>query len=281
MAVPEMSSDPAELSLDEEPLILVVYGEFGRGKTTLASTFPNPLFIDTNRGMVTLAMQGKTTMRFEPTGHEDLEALYYAIRDEVDGGDYGTIVIDSLDSLVFLLMDEITEDAVAEKQGQGKKVSLRMRFVPEPGDYYANQRQMHRFLVGLRRLGKHIVITSGQRMTNGQSGLNVSPGMDRVVCDFASVIGEIVILDEIDADDKAEYPELYDGCRVMFTEESNARSTKSRFASLKPFVVLPEPPESGFDKVWSLIEAEYATAQSQKATPATPKRRAAAKPKGK
>lgn len=278
MGVPEMHSEPSELSLDEEPLIAVVYGEFGRGKTTLASSFPRPLFVDTNRGMITLAMQGKTPMRFEPTGHEDLEALYYWIRDQVEGGEYDTIVIDSLDSLVFLLMDEITEDAVTEKQQQGKKVSLRMRFVPEPGDYYANQRQMHRFLVGLRRLGKHIVITSGQRMTNGQSGLNVSPGMDRVVCDFASVIAEIVIVDEVDADDKEECPDLYDGCRVMFTGESNARSTKSRFLSLKPFVVLPEPPASGFDKVWSLIEAEYAEAQSQQIVPT--KRRTAAKKKG-
>lgn len=275
MSAPEMSSSPTELSLDEEPLIMVVYGEFGRGKTTLASTFPKPLFVDTNRGMVTLAMQGKKPMRFEPTGHEDLEALYFWIKDQVDGGDYETIVIDSMDSLVFILMDEITDDAVSEKQAQGKKVSLRMQFIPEQGDYFANQRQTNRFLTALRRLGKHIVILSSHRFKNGRSAPNVSDGMEKVICDFASVIGEIVILDEVDDEDKKEDPELYDGCRVMFTQESNARATKSRFRSLKPYVVLPEPPESGFDKVWALITAEYAEAQKT-ATP-TRRRRASAK----
>lgn len=266
--MPELTTEPSALSADEEPLIIVVYGEFGRGKTTLAASFPKPLFIDTNRGMVTLALAGQKTMRFEPTGYEDLEALYLWIRDAVEEGDYKTIVVDSLDSLVFLLMDEMTEDAVDEKRAQGKKVSLRMRFVPEPGDYYGNQRQMQRFLTALRRLGCHIVITSGQRVTNGQTGLNVSPGMDRVVCDFASVIGEAVIVDEVDEEDLAENPDLFEGCRVLFTEESNSRSTKSRFKSLKPFVVLPE--SAGFDKLWDLIEAEYAEAQ---ATPAPTKRR--------
>ena len=267
--MPELTTEPSELSADEEPLIIVVYGEFGRGKTTLAASFPKPLFIDTNRGMVTLALAGQKTMRFEPTGYEDLEALYLWIRDAVEEGDYKTIVVDSLDSLVFLLMDEMTEDAVDEKRAQGKKVSLRMRFVPEPGDYYGNQRQMQRFLTALRRLGCHIVITSGQRVTNGQTGLNVSPGMDRVVCDFASVIGEAVIVDEVDEEDLAENPDLFEGCRVLFTEESNSRSTKSRFKSLKPFVVLPE--SAGFDKLWDLIEAEYA--EAQKEVQVAPKRR--------
>lgn len=273
MSAPEMSSSPTELSLAEEPLKVVIYGEFGRGKTTLASTFPKPLFVDTNRGMVTLAMQGKSPMRFEPTGHEDLEALYFWIKDQVDGGDYKTIVIDSMDSLVFLLMDEITEDAVSEKQATGKKVTLRMQFIPEQGDYFANQRQTNRFLTALRRLGLHIVILSSHRFKNGRSAPNVSDGMEKVICDFADVIGEIVILDEIDDDDKAEDPELHDGCRVMFTMESNQRATKSRFHSLKPYVVLPEPPASGFDKIWGLIEAEYAEAQKQQATP-TRRRRA-------
>ncbi len=268
MPTTEMSSEPSELSADEEPLLAVFYGEFGRGKTTLAASFPKPLFIDTNRGMVTVALAGKRPMRFEPTGYEDLEALYLWVRDEIEKGDYKTIVIDSLDSLVFLLMDEMTEDMVSEKQATGKKVSLRMRFVPEQGDHYGTQRQMQRFLTALRRLGCHIIITSGMRETNGQTGLNVSPGMDRVVSDFASVIGEIIIVDEVDEEDLAANPELFEGCRVLFTEECNTRSTKSRFDSLKPFVVLPK--EGGFDKLWDLIEAEYASAQA----PVTPKRRA-------
>jgi len=261
MPAPDLTHEPQALAIDAEKLRIVVYGDFGRGKTTLAGTFPRPLIIDTNGGLVGLAINGVVAETFEPTGHEDLEGLYFWIKERAD--DYDTIVIDSLDSLVFILMDEITEDAVDSKMREGKKVTLRMQFVPEQGDYFASQRQMNRFLIGLRRLGKHIVITSSFRVKNGRSTLNVSEGMEKVVCDFASVIGEMVIIDEVTDEDRAEDPELFDGCRVLLTNESNQRATKCRLQSLKPYVVEPTA-----EKVLGLIESEYQEAMQVKA-PAT------------
>ena len=268
----ELSHEPAELDVNDEPLIMVIYGEFGRGKTTLAELFPKPFFLDTNRGMLTLGLKGKKPMRFEPEGYKDLEALYFVLKDLIEEGDYETLVVDNLDSLVFLLMDEMTEDAVSTKEAQGKTVSIRMQFVPEQGDFYGNQRQMQRFLVALRRLGVHIIILSGQRTTNGQTGPNVSPGMDKVVCDFASVIGEMLIVDQVDEEDEALG--AYEGCRVLFTDECNSRSTKSRIESLKPFVVIPK--ENGFDTIWERVQAEYAAA-TQKQVATKPRRRPAPK----
>lgn len=267
---PELSEEPAPLALDREKLRLVVYGDFGRGKTTFAGTFPRPLIIDTNGGLVSLALHGVEAMTQEPTGHEDLEALYFWIRDRAD--DFDTIVIDTLDSLCYTLMGEITEDAVEFKRTDSKKVSLRMQFVPEQGDYYANQRQMDRFLKALRQLGKHVVVTSSVREHGGRSRPNVSAGMEKVVCDWASIIGELVIVDPLDDDDEDGYdpdaagvvPE--GGERVLLTTEANSRATKSRFQSLKPYVVEPT-----FEKVQSLIEAEFA------ANAPAPKRRASAR----
>lgn len=261
---PELSVEPARLALDQEKLRILVYGDFGRGKTTFAGTFPRPLIIDTNGGLVSLALHGVEADSFEPTGHEDLEALYYWIRDRAD--DFDTIVLDTLDSLVYTLMGEITEDAVEFKRAKGDKVSLRMQFVPEQGDYFANQRQMNRFLTHLRLLGKHIVITSSLRQKGRRTSPNVSDGMEKVVCDFVSVIGELILTDEPDegeeygpddADQAGDIPEA--GARVLLTVESNNRATKSRFASLKPYVVEPN-----FEKVQRLIEAEYASATGSK-----------------
>lgn len=260
--VAEMSNTPEPLALAHERLRMVIYGDFGRGKTTFASTCPNPLIIDTNGGLVSIALNGSEAYTMEPTGYEDLEGLYFWIKDHAD--EFDTIVIDSLDSLTYLLMDEITEDAVTFKKNEGKKVSLRMQFVPEPGDYFASQRQMNRFLVGLRQLGKHIVITSAVRLKQGRTAPNVSDGMERVVCDFVSFIGELIILDEVTEEDREDDPDLVEGCRVLLTSESNSRATKSRFASLKPYVVEPT-----FDKLWSLIEGEVLAAQSKKTKPAT------------
>lgn len=270
-AAPEMSTEPTKLALDQEKLRMVIYGDFGRGKTTFAGTFPRPLIIDTNGGLVSLALHGIQAERFEPTGHEDLEALYFWIKDRID--DFDTIVLDTLDSLCFTLMGEITEDAVDFKRADSKKVSLRMQFVPEQGDYYANQRQMDRFLKALRQLGKHIVVTSSLRQKGRRSAPNVSDGMEKVVCDWASVIGELVLADEPDDDEPYEpdqeglIPD--EGDRVLLVTESNSRATKSRFNSLKPYVVEPT-----FEKVQRLIEAEYAAATASK-----PKRRAPARGK--
>lgn len=267
--MPEMSHEPSPLLLEQEKLKVVVYGDFGRGKTTFAGSFPKPFFIDTNGGLISLAINGVTGDRFEPSGHEDLEALYYWIRDRIDG--YETIVLDTLDSLCMTLMGEITEDAVGYKEGNDKKVSLRMRFVPEQGDYFANQRQMFKFLNDLRLLGKHIVITSSQREKKGRTSPNVSAGMEKVVCDFADIIGEMVIVEPLedgdepyDADALGVVPEGNERC--LLTDEVNSRATKSRFRSLKPYLLEPT-----FERVRDLIEAEFAASQTTK--PATRKKR--------
>lgn len=261
--MPTMSAEPTPLLLEQEKLRVVVYGDFGRGKTTFAGTFPKPFFIDTNGGLISLAINGVTGERFEPTGHEDLEALYAWIVEHTEG--YETIVLDTLDSLAYTLMGEITEDAVGYKENNDKRVSLRMRFVPEQGDYFANQRQLDRFLKDLRLLDKHIVITSSMREHKGRTQPNVSKGLEKVVCDWASIIGEMVIVepvepdedpyDESDADALGVIPE--GGERCLLTTEVNSRATKSRFRSLKPHLLEPT-----FEKVRDLIEAEYAAATS-------------------
>lgn len=260
--MPELSSEPSPLSLASEPQRVLIYGDFGRRKTTLAGTYPKPLIIDTNGGLVTLALQGKTPLRWTPEGHEDLEALYFWIRDRVEeaGDEIETIVIDTIDNLCLLTMAEITEDAVFEKKRGGKNVTLRMQFVPEPGDYYGNQMQMFRFLTALRRLGKHIVLTSSARVKDGRSSPNVSEGMERVLCDFVSVIGEMVLFEADELPEGIDDPELTDLAEdmypvgVMLTTEVNSRATKSRYRSLKPYVASPD-----FEKIDALIKAEVAS----------------------
>lgn len=264
-SVPSLPEDhsPKPLALVNERLRVLIYGEYGRGKSTLAGTFSKPLIIDTNGGLISLALNGVVADTFAPTGHEDLEALYYWIKERAD--DYETIVIDTLDSLTALLMDEITDDAVSFKQEGSRKVSLRMRFVPEQGDYYASQRQMRRFLTDLRRLGKHIVVTSGQRTKHGTNGPDVSDGMRNVVVDWADIVGELVMIDLVDDDEApdglGDVPTA--GCRLLWTEEDNGRSTKTRFKTMKPYIVEPT-----FEKISALVEAEYQAAANSGKTAA-------------
>lgn len=253
---PELRTTPKVLNLIEEPYRVLLYGDFGRRKTTLAGSFPKPLIIDTNGGLVSIALQGVPVVSWSPEGHEDLEALYFHIKRLIEDGDdeYETIVLDTVDNLCMQLMGEISDDAVFGKESQGKKVSLRMRFVPEQGDYYANQQQMFRFLTALRRLGKHIVLVSSVRNDAGRSSPNVSKGMEKVICDFVSVVGELVLLDEEDCEGETD-PEIIPGAGLMFTQEQNGRATKSRYRSIKPFVVNPT-----FERLDTAIRAEIEAA---------------------
>jgi len=252
---PKLSKEPHQLSLEREKLRLLVYGNPGVGKSYMALTFPRPLVIDTDAGLITGAIQGFDATAFEPTGWRDLEALYFWAKERAN--QFDTIVFDSITTLQRLLLDEIVDQTV-EVKTPDKPVML---FVPEQGQYLANQRQIARVLTEFRRLGKHMVVTAGvrQRLTNdgvpiGMRAPEVAPGLLTILSHWSSVIGELVVQTR----DKTG-AELDTPVRALLTAPTSDRSTKSRFRSLLPYVVAPS-----FDVIWNKVQAEYEAAVTNK-----------------
>lgn len=225
-----MTVQPSPIELRGEALRAVIYGESKVGKTTLAATWPRPLFIDTDGGLISVTYKAGGAVpgsRYEPEGYLDLEDLVRWVREHAD--EHDTIVIDTADSLLSRLIYELTD----ERSAHGKRPLLMMQ-VPEQVEYLANQRQLDRLLFHLRQTGKHVVVLAGVRTDDSRRGPNVSPGAQKILAAWSSLIGELVVLD--------------DGQRALVTEPGPDRIAGSRFSEHLPAVLDPT-----FDKLWSPV----------------------------
>lgn len=240
---PTLSGEPAPLTLAREKLRLVLYGDPGVGKTTLAATAPRPFFIDTDGGLISIAVEGEAPVTFAPQGYKDVEGLYFWLRDRSD--EFDTVVIDSIDSLQRLLLDEIVDQGRAKASGNSI-----LEFVPEQAEYLANQRQIQRILHAMRQLDKHVIVTAAVRERSGKRVPDVSPGLLNYVQRWSSVTGELVVA-AIEENDEPQ--------RVLAVAPSPQRETKTRFRSLLPYIVAPT-----FPKLWAAIETEYQTKEKTK-----------------
>ncbi len=231
-----------------EPLRFVVYGGPKIGKTTFGLSWPRPLIINTDYGLEGDALEALDEVggvEHRPDGYRDLEGLYFWIRENKDHFD--TIVLDSGDELIRILLDEIVDEGKGGREGSSSGALGQTFFdlVPEQAEYLANQRQLHRFLAKMRLLEKHMVITFGQRQSKTEPQkmtYNVSPGLQPIVHHWASVIGRLVV--DVDPKHKEE-----GNHRILLTDAGNRHCVAgSRYRKLTPYVVEPT-----FDKVWSTL----------------------------
>lgn len=238
---------PVPLILENERLRGAVFGDPGVGKSMLAASFPKPLVIDTDAGLISVALHGTVLERFEPTGYKDLENLYLFVKQNSDR--YETIVIDSFTELQRMLLDEIVDDGATRDEAKGKLNSI-TRFVPEQGEYLANQRQLRRVLDAFRRLNKHVILTAGVRLRGMQRTPDCAPGALSIIAYWSSFIGEIVT-HATDAESALE--------RYIVFEPTDQRMAKSRFSGFGRFMRLPAPGESktGYDMMMEGLQASF------------------------
>jgi hypothetical protein len=93
----------SDLSLDYAKVVL--YGPPGSGKTTMASTFPDVLFLSAESGL--LSVRDKAIDIWEITAWEDLEEAFGYLR--ANGHKYKSVVIDSLTEVQKKLNEHIVK----------------------------------------------------------------------------------------------------------------------------------------------------------------------------
>lgn len=105
--------DEAEDIVDEqEPQSALFYGRAGTGKTTLAATYPKPLLVLDIRERGTRSIIGVSGVkRIRVTEWEQLEEIYWALKDDDNEKRYKTVVLDQLTAMQSLGMQHIREVA--------------------------------------------------------------------------------------------------------------------------------------------------------------------------
>lgn len=236
MDAPTLRAEPQPVFRGNRGIRVVPYSDFGVGKTTLGMTFPRPLIINSDDGLVsvTSTLQGPDIYlgeEWEPDGYRDLEGLAFWIKRHLDR--YDTLMVDSGDELIATLMGELVELGHEYDTRNRKDVHPVAEFVPELAEYLGNQKQMQKFLKFLRSTKKHVVITMGIRMDEDRPGREVpdaARGIRTLLGRFADVMGKLIVVTEGEAQGK----------RALMLQPDHPKYVgKTRFSSLLPYVLDP------------------------------------------
>lgn len=156
------------ISTDRRWQTIVIHGDSGAGKTTLAATAPKPAFLDSNQGLISIADRPglEHVHSHDVLSMKDLDLAY----DNFTGTGkrdwskkYQTLVFDHFDDIQSIILDELTERAVA-KDGDREPDQTEQR---EFGILY---NKLARYLRKFKRVPCHkiLICSSKEDFNTGQ-----------------------------------------------------------------------------------------------------------------
>lgn len=133
---------------------VLVYGNPGVGKTVFGATAPNPLFLDVERGTISLRNHPEyaKTKVLPIKAFSDLYDLFWKIQeghpffDSID-----TFVLDTVSELQKKQMDELLKQAA-------KRDKNRNPYLPFQADYKENTEAIRRLILAFLDIDKHLII---------------------------------------------------------------------------------------------------------------------------
>jgi len=242
----------------KKPVKVVIYGPEGIGKSTFASKFPAPVFIDTEGSTKYLDVA-----RFDKTlAWED---IFMQVNEAVNDGSFKTIVIDTADWCEMLCIKEVCKThkvSGIEDIGYGK-------------GYVYVQEEFKKLLDGLEdcvNKGFNIVLTAHAQMRKFEQPdemgaydrweMKLSKKVAPLVKEWADMLLFANYQTIVVEDSKTKSKKAAGGQRVMYTQHHPCWDAKNR-------VGLPDKMDFNYELIKKYIEtgAEKPKAEKPKAEP--------------
>ena len=125
------------------PVVMTIYGQGGTGKTTLATTSPKPILIDSEQGSKALGARGIDVPVVHVKSWSDVQEAWTLVRDSKE---YETVVIDPIGEFLDLLLEQVKSggDMSLKKWGEAKD-------------------RMRKFIKAIKESGKHVVFVAHEK----------------------------------------------------------------------------------------------------------------------
>jgi hypothetical protein len=135
-----------------------LFGPSGGGKTTAAATGPKPIFLDSNKGLLSIAGRpGFEHVRsVDVHGFKDLEEAYQQCAEENWAKRYSTIVFDHFDDIQDLVLNELGEKG-ADRDDRRDPDETQQR------EWGIMGSRLRRLLRKFKKLPMHKVLICGER----------------------------------------------------------------------------------------------------------------------
>lgn len=244
------------------PVLMLVYGQGGVGKTTFTSTAPKPLLADCENGSKYFGLRGIHMDVAQIESWNDIEQFYLHVKNS----DYETVVVDPIGELMEKLKVHIVKSK--EKKWVQYDGSLTMAGWGEMKD------RMRNFVKSIKNLGKHMILVAHVEEKDDEGRLIKRPKiMTKISEELIALVDIVGMMETVrTANDSGEIIDK----RIIRVQPTEKYEGKDRTGQLGAII------EPDFEKIvnacqgtkvysWSSAKAKSAEKADEPKEPTAPK----------